>query len=172
MKKQGGFFNIAQTCQTGKRCVAFTLTLLLLLGIPTDMSRVASAAASFFDNFEEGSMNWDLDDGWRHSEFDGNGVLEGSGHQWAGLKTGNWCNYSFASMIRMFSGTMHLSFRKFDDEIGLNRYFVGVSNSSLYLKKQIGDKFYECADTRINLDNNDWHMVDVRAYEPKFPPKL
>jgi|GEM_PF-7084457 len=118
----------------------------------------------FYENFENGSQNWNLEEGWALEKIDNNTILKGEGHRWARLKNRSWDNYAFEARFRLIQGTIHFNYRHSDDLDGPHRYFIGVRNDALYLKKQRGDKFYDLTEVPISLDS-DWHEIEIRGYE-------
>jgi hypothetical protein len=122
----------------------------------------------FYENFENGSQDWNLEEGWSLEKIDNNTVLKGSGHKWATLKNRSWDNYTFKAKFKLIQGTIHFNYRRSISN-GHNRYFIGISTGELYLNKQIGDKFYSftnihiIANTGINLENQ-WHEIEIIGY--------
>ncbi len=117
----------------------------------------------YYDDFEDGSRHWDLDQGWKLSTDGVNHVLQGKEHHWAVLKEGSWTNYALSARFKLTAGTIHFSYRRSEVQGGLKRYFIGVSKGSLYLNKQVENKFTDLAQAELNLGSG-WHTIDIRGY--------
>jgi len=119
----------------------------------------------FFEDFEDGTGNWNLDEGWSLKTINGNTVLKGEGHRWARLKRWLDGNYIFRAKFKIIQGTIHFNYRYTIRLDGLRRYFIGVNSKTDYLRltKQIGDEFYELAKVPMSLDL-DWHKIEIRGY--------
>jgi hypothetical protein len=117
----------------------------------------------FFEDFEDGTRNWNLDEGWRLETINGNTVLKGEGHRWARLKRWLNGNYIFETRFKIIRGNVHFNYRHITGIDGLRRYFIGVNMGYLRLTRQIGDEFYELAKVPMGLDV-DWHKIEIRGY--------
>ncbi|RJE46621.1 MULTISPECIES: stalk domain-containing protein [unclassified Dehalobacter] len=141
------------------------ISLILLLLIPASgISVSAGSSAEYYDDFESGSQNWDLSEGWQLKKIENNTVLEGTGHTWAVQNQGGWDNYAFAARFKIIKGTIHFNYRRSVHSDGAIRYFIGVNSTSLYLNKQTGDNFYDLDTAKLNLDTS-WHEIEIKAYE-------
>jgi hypothetical protein len=117
----------------------------------------------YYDGFESGSQHWYLDQGWKLTNEGGNHALQGKGHVWAVLKEGSWNNYSLFAKFRLTAGTIHFSYQRSETQNRLNRYFIGVNMGSVYLNKQVGNKFTDLAQAELKLGGG-WHEIDIRGY--------
>jgi hypothetical protein len=116
----------------------------------------------FFDGFDSGYQNWDLQDGWFVMNSNGNNVLRGSGHHFAVLKDFESDNYAFKAKFKRTMGGIHFNFRLKGLSDGLHRYYVSVGDN-LILTKQLGqNSFYDLIKTNLNLDTH-WHRIEIRA---------
>ena len=118
----------------------------------------------FFEDFESGTQNWGLEEGWHLERINNNTVLRGEDHRWARLKDMSWGNYDFRAKFKITQGTIHFNYRWSIGQDGLHRYFIGVGRDSLYLNKQISSKFYDLVHISMNLEN-EWHEIQIRGYE-------
>lgn len=123
----------------------------------------AQSTKDIFDDFESGSLNWNLDEGWYLTKIDNNEVLEGTGHKWATLRGRVWDNNTLTGKFKISQGTIHFNYRHNTKSNGVNRYFIGVSSTEIYLNKQIGNKFSDLTNASLNLDHG-WHKIEIRAY--------
>ncbi|MGE4485737.1 MAG: hypothetical protein AB7C97_11570 [Oscillospiraceae bacterium] len=144
------------------RIISIPLILLLLLSTG-GFNVSAASSAEYYDDFESGSQNWDLSEGWKLTKVDGNTILEGVGHTTAVLSEGSWDNYVLKAKLKIISGAIHFNFRR-NESNGLNRYFIGIGNDEIYLNKQIGDQFYDLAGASMDLDDG-WHDIEIKTYE-------
>ena len=121
----------------------------------------------FFDDFEQGTGNWDFTPardalpktGWSTIVDNGNTVLRGTDHNHANLKEKEWTDYIFKVRFKIIKRSIHFNYRA-----GGGRYFIGVESDSISLKKQIDDNFYDLViDKSITLDKG-WHSFEIRGY--------
>ncbi|TET16818.1 MAG: hypothetical protein E3J75_04195 [Dehalococcoidia bacterium] len=137
--------------------------------VETPAPSPADAEKFFSENFESGTENWSLEEGWHLERINNNTVLKGEGHKWATLGNRGWDNYAFKARFKLIQGTIHFNYRR-SVSAGHHRYFIGINRNELSLNKQIGDKFYSLANIhilanmRINLENQ-WHEIEIRGYE-------
>lgn len=123
---------------------------------------------AFYEDFESGTRNWDLEEGWHLETIDNNTVLRGSGHGWARLKIELEDNYTFRAKFKRIQGGINFNYRQSDQLDGSHQYPIrvsrGVSYDGLYLNKQTGSEF--CALTYmfgIDLENK-WHEIEIRGH--------
>lgn len=122
------------------------------------------AEVVFLEDFEGGIQNWSLGEGWQLEKVGVNAVLEGRGHQWVRLRDRSWDNYVVGVEFKLVQGGIHFNYRWNEDAGGLRRYFIGTGSDSLYLRKQIGQEFYELATVQLKLSEG-WHRIEVRGQE-------
>ena len=115
----------------------------------------------FFEDFESGSQNWDLAEGWHLEKIGDNTILKGRGHSWAVLQDRVWDNYAFEAEFKLIEGRIHFNYRTTSAEN--IRYLVGVSRGSIYLEKETEGKFYEITQAPLNLDEG-WHEIEIIGY--------
>lgn len=141
------------------------ISVILFLLVPAGIAPVsAGSPAEYYDDFEVGSQNWDLSEGWQLKKIENNTVLEGTGHTWAVLNKDSWSNYAFAAKFKIIDGTIHFNYRRSVHSDGVSRYFIGVNSTGLYLNKQTGDDFFDLDTAKLNLDGS-WHEIEIKAYE-------
>jgi len=116
----------------------------------------------FFEDFESGSQNWKLKEGWYLEKIGDNTVLKGRGHTWAILEDRDWDNYAFEAKFKLIKGTIHFNYRR-STPPERSRYFIGVSNGGIYLNKVMGDQFFEITQALLNLDEG-WHEIEIIGY--------
>jgi hypothetical protein len=118
--------------------------------------------SAFFDDFEEGTENWALNDetAWSTIIEDGNtvlrGAIEGAGGIWAELKGKEWDNYSFKFKFKRIKGSLIAEFRRQN-----GRYSVYMPQGRIDLEKHGANEIDESVN--FNFDEN-WHTVEIRAY--------
>ena len=130
-----------------------------------------SPATTFFeDDFEDGMADgWELEEGWGITEEAGQGyVLSGSGHHWAVPVVDGWVDHELTTRIKLIAGTVHINFRLSqemvtDTEWEMRRYYLGLKENRLYVKKQMGSEFFDLYAGDIPFSLGDWHTVKVRV---------
>jgi len=141
------------------KMVSITVTLLsfLTLFIPTET--VFTQDGSYSEDFEDGNaQGWELTQGWKIIEENGNHVLSGAGHYWAySNQDFVYCQLSFR--IKVISGDIHLVYRLNDE----GRYFIRFNSSGSWLNKQYfpNDFHYDLEGKNIQHKNNAWHQVEI-----------
>jgi len=134
-------------------------------GIPPQ----TEAKVLFFEDFESGTQNWSLEEGWHLDRINNNTVLKGEGHKWATLEDRGWDNYAFRARFKLMQGTIHFNYRRSTSD-GHRRYFIEVGSKDLYLTKQVRDKISGLTHMRIvgsmrtSLENQ-WHEIEIAGYE-------
>ena len=130
-----------------------------------------SPATTFFeDDFEDGVADgWELEEGWGLVEEAGQGyVLSGSGHHWAVPVVDGWVDHELTTRIKLIAGTVHVNFRLSqemvtDTDWEMRRYYLGLKENRLYVKKQMGSEFFDLYAEDISFSLGDWHTVKVRV---------
>lgn len=123
----------------------------------------------FEDDFNDGMADgWELEEGWSVTPNGGGGYLSGSGHYWAVPVVEGWSDYQITATIKVISGTVHLNFRltqemPVETDWIQKRYFLGLFENRLYLKKQIGSEFYDLYAQNILFSLGSWHTVQVQV---------
>ncbi len=131
---------------------------------------VSQEMVLFEDDFEDGDADgWRLDPTWAVEQEDGNYVLSGSGHTWAGLaEERNWTDYSFEVRVKLIEGAVHLNYRL----SGNGRYFIGFGEDGLSLSKSVlrdpppplgedGWEHFPLTSIEGQFDLNAWHTVKI-----------
>jgi len=113
------------------------------------------------EDFEGGTQNWSLEEGWHLEKIDSNTVLKGEGHKWARLENRSWDDYALKAKFKLIQGTIHFNYRC--NELDGYRYFIGAMRDALYLNKQSADQFYELTAVSLKLDDG-WHEIEIRGY--------
>lgn len=140
-------------------------TVLGIILIPLLTGTLAEASIVFSEDFESGSQNWNLEEGWHLERIDNNNVLLGIGHVWARLTYGSWDNYALRAKFKIVHGTIHFNFRHTELDGSQNRYFIGISSTNLYLNKQIEVEFYDLTGIFLSPQLGDgWHEIEIRGY--------
>ena len=112
---------------------------------------------TFQEDFERGASGWHLDEGWT-IEKDGEGhVLVGRRHSWAYPEIDICYNYSIQFRLKLKRGGVHITFRNLN---GL-RYFLGMNRETIYLSKQVGDRFYELKTIRPGIGRMRWYRIGI-----------
>ncbi len=143
-----------------KRILVIFFGVLALTG---SVPAFAEQEVLYSENFEAGTAeSWELEQGWRVENDEGNFVLSGEGHHWARLQRGqDWADYTFRARLKLIRGGIHLNYRVSEN----GRYFIGFREDGVYLNKETPwGKFFELAatnDTRIGF--NVWHDVEIRG---------
>jgi photosystem II stability/assembly factor-like uncharacterized protein len=117
----------------------------------------------FSDDFENGTANWRMEQGWELEVTSAGTVLRGEGHKWAVLEDQSWDDYIFEGRVRLVQGGVHFNYRRRVSGEH-QRYFIGVTRKNLYLNKQAGDKFYDLVNEPLIL-NDEWHKIKVSGHE-------
>ena len=112
----------------------------------------AGSAGTFAENVEEDA---------------GNRVLRGSGHAWARAGNPLWSDYTFQARIRLLEGTLHTNVRVSDD----GRYFLGLNEGGLYLKKQFDQwsTFADLTDAPGPVSLDTWHAQSTGMPAEQWP---
>lgn len=141
---------------------SIVMACIAVAGVSACFLRVGKerSPATFFEDFESETQNWDLEEGWHLEIINNNTVLRGEGHKWARLKDMSWSNYAFRAKFKIIQGTIHFNYRLSES----HRYFIGVNSDNFHLQKQIGDSFYSLTGAPLSLDNG-WHGIEIRGYE-------
>jgi len=92
----------------------------------------------FYDDFEHGTQNWNLGNGWDIGSMNGNSFLVGEGHYFASLND-VWKKPGLKARFMLNKGTMHFCIRTNNEFDGFNRYAIGVSSNNIYCFKQEGN---------------------------------
>ena len=120
-------------------------------------------ATLFNDTFDGGTTAWNLDGTWVITNESGDNVLDGQGHGWAWLKTGqNWTDYTLTADIKMITGAIQLMVRFTEDH---GRYIIGITPGGMYLRKESPwGKFSTDLDTdATGFSFNTWYNIVVEA---------
>ncbi len=118
-------------------------------------------ALLFQDNFEDGiSENWGLEPGWEIKSEKDNRILSGSGHRWAYPDVSGWTDYTIKTDIKIIRGGLHFNIRYNTGEVS-SRYFLGIHQSGLYLKKQIGEDFFDLIELSKPLNLKKWNKFKI-----------
>lgn len=123
----------------------------------------------FEDDFEDGVADgWNLDEGWGIAEIGGRQVLCGSGHRWAVPVVAGWVDYELTTTVKLLTGTVHINVRYLremmnETDMIQRRYYVGLKEDRLYIKKQIGNEFFDLVAGDIPFSLGGWHTVRVRV---------
>ncbi|MBS3788932.1 DUF1080 domain-containing protein, partial [Candidatus Bipolaricaulota bacterium] len=131
--------------------------------------RYPSADVIYEDDFQTGTAhNWELESGWEITSENGNYLLYGSSHTWAGLERGvGWADYSLKFRLKVIQGTVHVNVRL--SEVGsFNRYFVGFNRDGIYLSRQNGEQFTELAESTNPITLKEWHNVEVLVKDSRI----
>ncbi|MFC2042253.1 leucine-rich repeat domain-containing protein, partial [Chloroflexota bacterium] len=115
-----------------------------------------------FEDFESGSQNWDLEEGWYLEKIGDNTVLKGRAHTWATLQDKAWGNYDFEAKFKLIKGRIHFNYRR-STSPERSRYFVEVSSGGIYLEKESGGKLYQITQIPLKLDEG-WHEIEIMGY--------
>ncbi len=135
----------------------------------TDNGGISIAAAApetdtlLFDDFENGSGEWDTDRNWSIVDEGGNHVLQGTNHAWATLIDREyWTDYTFEADIKIGTGAVQLMLRMTDDR---GRYIVGITPGGMYLDREFPwEKIEEDLDSSSGaIAINTWHHVLIEA---------
>lgn len=122
-----------------------------------------SVETLFSEDFESGTLDWNLDAGWATVSEVGNTVLEGSGHTWAILDGGSeWTDYVFETRVKRISGALQLMFRLSDEH---GRYIVGVTPGGMYLRREApwGDITSNLVSDTIPFSANTWYTLRIEV---------
>ena len=135
--------------------------LQLVKNAPRIVKAAIKTTGVFYDDFETGTDNWDLDSGWSLVDEGGNTVLEGLNHTWAVVNNGQyWTDYSFETKVKMITGSVHLIFRLDDDH---GRYIAGLHPGGIYLRREApwenisGD----LATASYSFTPNTWYTIRI-----------
>ncbi|NIV11292.1 MAG: hypothetical protein GWN62_08405, partial [Aliifodinibius sp.] len=97
-------------------------------------SASALGTSLFFEDFEDGAADWNLDGEWTITQDGDNHYLQGLGDSWAVPKIGEyWTDYTVTLKIKRQAGTAHLNIRMNDDR---GRYIIGFIDTGVYLRKE------------------------------------
>ena len=137
------------------KILVLTIVLFILYCTPY----VKAAEQIFFDDFESGVENWDLEQGWAVILEDGNRVLQGNKHTFATVYLDGTVN-KLKLKLKLLQGTIHLNIRAKSTPNGFNRYFIGLEKDCSYIEKQIGDNFQHLKDGK-GISLNKWHNIKI-----------
>lgn len=119
-----------------------------------------SAPLLLDDDFEDGGCPaWDLEGNWSIYSDNGNNVLKGEEHYWAGIGRANWRVSRFRMKVKLIQGALHINFHINDD----GRYFLGFRDGGLYLSRQF-DQWRQFADLKSvskRFDLERWHSIEI-----------
>ena len=118
-------------------------------------------ALLFQDNFEDGVVeNWELESGWEIKSEKNNYTLSGSGHRCARPNVSGWTDYTIEADIKIIRGGLHFNIRYNTGEVS-SRYFLGIHQSGLYLRKQIGKDFFDLIELSKPLKLRKWNKFKI-----------
>ncbi len=144
---------------------AVTLTLILVISIISFHVNTAETQI-FYEDFETGVENWDLQPGWSVILEDGNHILQGTQHTFAVLYVEGVVN-SIEVRLKLLKGTLHLNIRSKLTSKGLNRYLIGFNKDSSYIQKQLDDNFQHLSDGK-GISLNQWHTIQVEIVQEEI----
>jgi len=137
-------------------CLIGFLILFCLVGVKQGFSQ----EEVFYDTFERENVDaWNLEEGWRIQQEEGNNFLRGKGHHWARLKIGeDWTDYRMQTRLMLLTGSVHLNVRVSND----GRYFVGFHRGRIYLNKEAPwGTFFTLKEMEADFDNQQWLDVEI-----------
>ena len=148
------------------KCLSKTFSLIVtLLMIPIFLTPFAKGNiaqdAGYSEDFEDGNaQGWELTNGWKIIEEEGNHVLSGQWHYWA-YSNQNFSDCKLSFRIKVIAGDIHLVYRMNDD----GRYFITFNSSGSRLNKQyFPDDFqHDLAGKEVAHKNNAWHQVEIEG---------
>ena len=129
--------------------------------LSTNYGYVVLYEGNFNDNQ---AQDWMLEPGWTVTE----GMLSGSGHNWAEYNAGyEWSDYRVKFQLLLEEGSnMHLNYRLSEK----GRYCISFPEEGLYLQK---DAPWETshgilAESSISYGFNEWHNVEIIGEGPRI----
>jgi photosystem II stability/assembly factor-like uncharacterized protein len=116
-------------------------------------------AILFQDRFDNGSASdWILEPGWEVKTESGNYFIAGSRHSFARPRVNDWSDYRVEARFKLVKGAFHLNLRE-SLTGGHVRYFVGVTEGSTNLNRQISSDFFDLARSGTGAKLNQWHTI-------------
>ena len=119
----------------------------------------------YCENFDDGmAQDWQLDPGWSIQRDGSNQLLGGMGHEFSTLTNHQWNDYQLNFRLRLFSGGIHVCYRISPGNNGLIRYFIGITDSGMYLSKQVNDQFTDFRRIDWRPSIGDWHNIEITGW--------
>ena len=113
----------------------------------------------FYDDFNSGIDNWDLEQGWSVISDNGNQVLQGIQHTFAATYLEGAPN-KLELKLKLLQGSIHINIRSKPTPEGLNRYFIGLNEGGGYIQKQINNNFQPLKNGK-GISLNEWHNIKI-----------
>ena len=114
----------------------------------------------FQDHLSKGSSDWILEPGWEVKSENDNYFIAGSSHSFARPRVTGWSDYRVEAKFKLVKGTFQLNLRE-SLTGGHVRYFVGVTEGSTNLNRQIYSDFFDLARSGTGAILNQWHSITV-----------
>jgi len=154
------------------------LMLMISLGVllcpgGESLSQEIESVVLFQDDFEDDVLDgWLLTDSlgnfimgddspWQILTSGGNHYLKGSTHSFAKPNVDGFMDGWIIADFKLSSGSMfHLNVRE-NTTTSHIRYFIGISEDHISLRKQNDDNFYDLSAVDLNLGPDIWHTLKV-----------
>jgi hypothetical protein len=137
--------------------------------VPETEPRTETCAPGIWycENFEDGyAQFWDLSPAWSIQKDGTNYLLAGSGHEWATLTEHEWDDFRVKFDLRLWQGTIHLNYRIKPVGNSVVRYYVGISDSQIYLKKSSYPGGAEdLISKNIHYPLGEWQTVEIASWK-------
>jgi photosystem II stability/assembly factor-like uncharacterized protein len=123
-------------------------------------SPAESYAELFSESFDNGTDQWDVEQGWSVRRTGDGYLLEGRGHSWATAQPDFSGPNQLSCRIKIIKGTVHLIYRLGSE----GRYFFGIHAGGSYAVKQyFPDTFIDLKKSSRRQPTDEWLDVTLRG---------
>src|SRR3989338_9078797 len=150
----------------GRRWLIPIILIELLIIFTIFDSVKAIETQIFYDDFESGAENWDLEHGWAIVSDNDNLVLQGIQHTFATAYAGGVVN-KLELKLKLLQEGIHLNIRSNPTSEGMNRYFIGFYEGASYIQKQLVNNFKELKKGR-GISLNEWHSIKIEIIQNRI----
>lgn len=141
-----------------KKTFPLIFLFCLLLSITPSPTK-AQDVEGFWDDFDSGPGNWELEPNWIILEDQGIMVLQGEGTGWATLAREFPNDFLLRARVRILAGNLHLITHLNDQ----GRYFIGLNTEVIALHKQYWpDTFqHDLAVGQSPITESSWVDIEI-----------